>query len=88
MENMVQGHNQSVSEYVHELQETFRMVGALIPELKVIGREDVALGMFHILAETLHWIHFSHGQLPKKETMTSRSTVNKTDFWKWICHKT
>ena len=72
MENMVQGHNQSVSEYVHELQETFRMVGALIPELKVIGREDVALGMF----------------LPKKETMTSRSTVNKTDFRKWICHKT
>ena len=36
MENMCQEHNQSVSEYVHELQEVFNMVGALTPELKVI----------------------------------------------------
>ena len=36
MEAMTQGHSQSVSEYIHELQETFNMVGALTPELKFI----------------------------------------------------
>ena len=36
MESMYQGHNQSVSEYVHELQEIFNMVGALTLELKII----------------------------------------------------
>ena len=36
MENMCQGYNQLVSEYVHKLQEVFSMVGALTPELRVI----------------------------------------------------
>ena len=36
MENIYQGHNQSVSEYIHELQEVFNMVEALTPESKVI----------------------------------------------------
>ena len=36
MDSMSQGYNQSVSEYIHELQETFNMVGALTPELKII----------------------------------------------------
>ena len=36
MEGMTQGHNQSVSEYIHEIQEVFNMVGALTPESKVI----------------------------------------------------
>ena len=36
MENIYQGSNQSVSEYIHELQELFTMVGAMTSEMKVI----------------------------------------------------
>ena len=36
MEEMTQGNNQSVSEYIHELQEVVNMVGALTAESKII----------------------------------------------------
>jgi reverse transcriptase-like protein/aspartyl protease/zinc knuckle protein len=36
LEDLYQGTQQSVSEYVYELQELFNMVGAMSPELKVI----------------------------------------------------
>ena len=36
LEDYYQKNNQSVSEYVFELQEMFSMVGAMPPEMKVI----------------------------------------------------
>ena len=36
LEDLCQGSNQTVSEYVHELQELFSMIGAMSPELKVL----------------------------------------------------
>lgn len=36
IKNIYQRHTQSISEYVHELQEVFNMVGVLTPELRVI----------------------------------------------------
>ena len=49
MNNMVQGPNQPVSEYIYELQEVFSMVGALTTELKVIK-------LWYSLKASIQWI--------------------------------
>ena len=91
LEDYYQKNNQSVSEYVFELQEMFSMVGAMAPEMKVIK-------LWYSLKTRIQWALWRDGLHPDSSTwdevvarskiieildnVVDRRNENKPQAWK------